>query len=235
MNHSELSSLEKGRKKNQWYQKKPSQTANLRRLIIGSAALATSILAHWGYQIVRTETLEDLQENAFLEVQQGVHEIDRWLTVRKTEVETLANTPVVQSMGLVEIDRYVQTLMGKQSEFFKYAIGFTNGKYYNSARRNLAKGSIDDRLYFKQAMLGNNFVSDPIISRTTGVRQVNIASPIWAIDDKKDSDHSTKTLKGVFIGSVAVDRVTTIVNQLRYGEGSYPFALNSEGIAAVKS
>ncbi len=61
-------------------------------------------------------------------------------------------------------------------------------------------------LYFQQALLGNNFVSEPIISRTTGIHQVNIAAPIWGVSKlKKGSTLSTKSPKGVFIGKRFVD------------------------------
>ncbi|MEO1396600.1 MAG: ATP-binding protein [Cyanobacteria bacterium J06634_5] len=204
------------------------------KVAIGSSVAIAAAATFGCYWVVRSLTLEILKSNAFLEVQQGVNEIDQWLVASKAEVETVANAPTVRSMELSQIDSYVQRLIAGQSNFFKYAMGFTNGRYYSSARRNLAENSIGDRIYFQQALLGHTFVSDPIISRTTGIPQVNIAAPIWPISNIPASlPTSEASPTGVFIGSVAVNRVTTVVNQLQYGRGSYPFALNSRGQAIV--
>lgn len=209
----------------------------LLKLTISGSVLISAAAAFGCYWVVRSLSLEILKENAFLEVQQGVNEIDQWLVASKAEVETLANAPTIRRMDLSEVDAYVQRLIDKQPNFFKYAMGFTDGRYYNSARRELAESNISDRLYFQQALQGHTFVSDPIISRTTGIPQVNIASPIWPINSPTDLDDLENSPNvspaGVFIGSVAIDRVTTVVNQLQYGHGSYPFALNSTGQAIV--
>ncbi|MEO1685020.1 MAG: hypothetical protein AAFS06_17405, partial [Cyanobacteria bacterium J06631_12] len=207
------------------------------RLMISGSVLISAAAAFGCYWVVRSLSLEILKENAFLEVQQGVNEIDQWLVASKAEVETLANAPTIRRMDLSEVDAYVQRRMAQQPNFFKYAMGFTDGRYYNSARRELAESNISDRIYFQQALQGHTFVSDPIISRTTGIPQVNIASPIWPINSPTDLDDleisPNVSPAGVFIGSVAIDRVTTVVNQLQYGHGSYPFALNSTGQAIV--
>ena len=213
---------------NQWRQAHCLLSGNLLlRLVIAGMTLLVSASSYWSYQVVRTLLLENLKAKALLEVQQGVSEIDQWLIARKAEVETIANTPVVKTLDLLTIDPYIQRLVTQQPNFFKYAVGFPDGSYYNSARGTLADGSIRDRIYFQQAMAGKQHVSDPIVSRSTGVHQVNIASPIGG---RERNSHSIDKL-GVFIGSVAIDRVTTVVNQLDYGPDSYPFALNSDGEA----
>ena len=38
---------------------------------------------------------------------------------------------------------------------------------------------------------------------------------------------------GVFAGSVKIDRLTEVIQQLKYGQGSYAFALNSQGQAMI--
>ncbi len=215
---------------NQWRQqlhRQPSRNLLL-RLVIGTMTLVVSASAYWSYQVVRTLMLENLKAKALLEVQQGVSEIDQWLIARKSEVETIANAPVVKTLDISAINPYIQRLVTQQANFFKYAVGFADGSYYNSTHGTLTDKSIRDRIYFQRAMAGRQHVSDPIISRTTGIHQINIASPIGDTSKHKGSSNHAS---GVFIGSVSIHKVTTIVNQLRYGSNSYPFALNSDGAA----
>ncbi|MEO0808781.1 MAG: histidine kinase, partial [Cyanobacteria bacterium J06643_4] len=69
-----------------------------RRIIIGATTVVISLSAYGGYRAMRSLILQNLKENALLEVQQGVNDIDQWLIARKTEVESLANTPTLRTM-----------------------------------------------------------------------------------------------------------------------------------------
>lgn len=202
---------------------------HIQRLVIGCTALIVSALGYWSYQILRARILDNLTDNAFLEVQQGANEIDTWLAARKAEIKTLAYTPIARTLDVSSIDLYVQRLVVNQADFFKYAVGFPDGSYYNSSQGEMVDGkSIGDRVYFQNAMTGNTHVSNPIISRSTGVTQINIASPIWPTST---DNIPTPLPSGIFIGSLTVDRVTEVISQLTYGNGSYAFALNSDGAA----
>ncbi|GAA6617802.1 hypothetical protein [Scytonema sp. NUACC26] len=46
------------------------------RLIIGGTTLIVSVSAYYSYQVLRNLILDNLKQNAFLKVQQGVDEID---------------------------------------------------------------------------------------------------------------------------------------------------------------
>ncbi|NET11088.1 MAG: histidine kinase [Symploca sp. SIO2B6] len=207
----------------------------LLQLVIGSTTLVVGLSAYWSYRVVRHLILDNLRANAFAEVQNGANEIDRWLSARKAEITVFSSTPTLQTLDWDVVEPYLQQLVDNQSNFFKFGLAYPDGTRYNTTGATREKGSVKDRAYFQAAMAGRLFVTDPIISRSTGIHQVNISSPIHAqqpVRDTERTDHSQESsVMGVFFGSVAVDRVTEIVSRLEYGSGSYPFALNSEGQA----
>ena len=210
---------------------KPSRNL-LFRLIIGSTTLVVSIFAYWSYQVVRQLMLDSLKASAFAEVRNSANEIDQWLATRKSEISVLASTPTIQTLDWAVANPYLQRRVNDQADFFKFAMAYPDGTRYNTSGATRDKDSIKDRPFFKVAMTGRSFINDPIISRSTGVHQINISSPIRLQQSAIDQNHNPiQPIIGVFVGSVAVDRVTEVVNQLQYGENSYPFALNSEGQA----
>lgn len=233
-------------------QKQRSRRNLLLRLIIGTTTLVVSSTAYYSYQIVRSLVLDNLKENAFLEVKQGVDEIDGWLGTLKDRVETQTNIPLLRTMDWEAIEPYLQLEVARQTDFYKFDLVAPDGSYSNTivgrAQRNLS-----DRAYFSEAMAGKVVVSDPVISRSTGFPLILIAAPIWSMPPLKqttltpeqqeirtrsllalniplEENLSAKPL-GLLLGSLKTDRVKKIVRQLEYGNDSYAFALNSQGRA----
>ncbi|MCC3431725.1 MAG: histidine kinase, partial [Microcoleus sp. PH2017_04_SCI_O_A] len=68
-------------------------------LILGVTIMAASIAGCISYQRVRRLIVNNLERNVLLEVKERGNKIDRWIGTRKTELETLANTPPVRSMN----------------------------------------------------------------------------------------------------------------------------------------
>ncbi|MBD2329607.1 ATP-binding protein [Alkalinema sp. FACHB-956] len=192
------------------------------RFAIGTTALAVGITAYFSHQFVRSLLLENLQRNAFLEVQQQATQLDRWLGTRKAEVGMMANTETMRSLDWSIVQPYMQEETKRIQDFIAFAMVSPNGNVFHS-RRGPNSANIKDRQHFQVAIFGNSYVSDPMISRVLKVPQFIIATPIWS------NDASNRAPIGVFQGIVLLDRLTQVVNQLKYGEGSYAFALNSRG------
>ncbi|MBR8838670.1 MAG: response regulator [Stigonema ocellatum SAG 48.90 = DSM 106950] len=196
------------------------------RLIIGGTTLVVSVSAYYSYQVLRNLILENLEKNAFLEVQQGVDKIDGWLDTRKAEVQTLASTEVVRSLDWSIVEPYLNAEVKRINEFVFFVMSNPDGSFYiNQVGR--AKTNHKDRDFFKKAMAGQASISNPFISRATGIPIIAIAVPI-----RQNYDPASPPI-GVLNGNLKVDLVTQIVNRLQYGKGSYAFAVNSQGQAIV--
>ncbi|WP_235526595.1 ATP-binding protein [Nostoc piscinale] len=110
--------------------------------------------------------------------------------------------------------------------FFFFQIVSPDGSFANTKVGRSTK-NIKDRDFFQKALAGQSNISDPFISRSTGIPLIAIATPIYANSQANNSPI------GVFHGNVKVDSIDNIVNSLRYGKNSYAFALNSQGQAIV--
>ena len=198
----------------------------LYRFILGGTTLIVSISAYFSYQAARKITLEDLRGRAFLEVQRGVDEIEEWLHVRKVEVETLAHTSTVRSLDWSVAEPYLKSEVERIDEFFLFQIVTPHGSYSNT-KVGRSNKNIKDRDYVQKALAGKSNISDPFISRSTGIPLIAISTPIWS------NSPTSRSAIGAFQGNVKVDHIAEVVNSLRYGNNSYAFALNSQGQAIV--
>ncbi|MDZ8054115.1 MAG: ATP-binding protein [Aulosira sp. ZfuVER01] len=199
------------------------QLPNLKTpLILIGSTLAIGVIGIASYLIVRELIVQQLQEKALLQVRQGTDEIDQWLAICSIEIQTIANTDVARSLDWKVIQPYLNAEIKRTGEFSKMAVSLPNGSYYNT-EVGKADTNNKDRDFIQKAMAGEVNISDPFISRTTGIPSVAIASPI-----RQSYDLNSRPI-GVINGSLKVDRITQVVNRLHYGNGSYAFALNSKG------
>jgi two-component system NtrC family sensor kinase len=203
-----------------FFKQDPKSKRHLINLVIGVTTLIVSLGAYYSYQIVRHVMLESLQKNAFLEVEQGADDIDRWLATLKVHVETLANTNVVKAMDWPSAEPYLKTEVLRFSDVYAIAIAQPDGQ------RQVTGGkptNIKDREYFQKAMAGQTNVSDPLISRAAQIPTISIATPIRRALD------TTSAPIGEMHNLVRLDRIAYVVDSLRYGDHSYAFALDSKG------
>ncbi|OUL32658.1 ATP-binding protein [Nostoc sp. 106C] len=210
---------------NENHLKKRSQNLATPLILIGTT-FAIGVIGIASYLVVRGLILQQLQEKALLQVRQGTDEIDQWLAICSIEIQTIANTDVARSLNWSLIEPYLKAEIKRTGEFSKIAVSLPDGTYYNTAVGKTDENN-KDRDFIKKAIAGQTNISDPFISRTTGIPSVAVASPI-----RQSYDVTSRPI-GVINGSLKVDRITQVVNRLHYGNGSYAFALNSLGEAIV--
>ncbi|WP_210407695.1 hybrid sensor histidine kinase/response regulator, partial [Hydrocoleum sp. CS-953] len=192
------------------------------RLLVGSTTLLVSVSAFYSYKVVRNLILDNLKENALLEVQLGVDEIDQWLASRKVETRTTANTPTFRTMNWLIVEPFLKSKQLESEDFLFFAMINPDGSYYTS-KVGKAKANIKDRKHIKLAIAGKVNLSDPVNSRTLNTLMVFVVAPVWS-----DSPNIKDPI-GIMAGAIPVDRMREVVNGLEYGPNSYAFALNSQG------
>ena len=194
-------------------------------LIIGSTTLAVSTTAILSYHLLRGLILDNLKQNALLRVQHEVDEIDNWLVTRKAEIAMLANTPTFRTMDWSVAEPYLTSEASRLKDFYFFAMINPDGSQ-NTTGKGRAK-NVKDREYFKRAMSGQVYVSDPVISRTHNGATVPMGAPVWSIPP------AHRRPIGIIGAAIKIDRIVEVVNRLKYGSGSYAFALTSEGMPIV--
>ncbi len=204
-----------------WRRQSPSQTSrNLLLLsIVVILSISISATAITSYKIVKGLLLDSLKEQALLKTHQGQSDIDNWLAIRKTEIKTLANSPVVRSLDWSVMEPYLQSELKRLQTFLLIALSIPDGTLINTQG---GRPNVVDREFFQRSMAGETVAADPITGRTSNQLQIQISSPIPAKTDAKPA--------GVLMGGIPINRVVEVISDLHQGKGSYAFALNSQGV-----
>lgn len=223
-------------------------------IVIGGALAIIGGFTVKGYLSLRGLIVDGLQEEAQLQVEKANGEIDEWLSARLAEVQSIANTPQIRSMDWSVAEPYLQLEYDRTADYYMFIMVFPDGSYHTTLLgQEKASANLSDRDHFKRAMAGEAHVNDPIVSRSTGRVQVNVAVPVWAFppfnrvtmtEDWSDTRMRNLALFnhypsnpfdrppviGEFAGLVPVTRVTEVVSEIFGGEGSYAFAVDARGV-----
>lgn len=240
------------RKKTQFNAEAVSQNRIISALILGGSIAAIATVAFGSYWVVRGLILDTLKNNALLKVEKSGSDIDTWLAQQLGSIEALANSYEIRSMNWDIAEPYLQLEKDRLANFWMFILVNPDGTYYTT-RMGFAKGrNLSDREYFQRAMQGESNVSDMIISRTTGKRQINISAPVWSfprasydrfpedrMNVRSDSlafynlpNNPSERPKviGNLAGNIAIAQVSEVVANTQLGKGSYAFALDSKGV-----
>ncbi|OCQ91728.1 hypothetical protein BCD67_09555 [Oscillatoriales cyanobacterium USR001] len=196
-------------------------------LIIGGITATISGTVVISYEIVQGLILDKLKQNALLTVRRESQEIDWWLSIHKTELKTIAHTSSIRSMDWSIVAPYLKLELERIQEFYGFALAEPDGSYYTTKIGTRSHANIKDRKYFQKAIAGETYISDPSVSRNINVTFVPMTTPIFA------NGLNTGKPIGVLIATISIERLTQLISLLKYGEGSYAFALNSAGVPIV--
>ena len=194
-------------------------------VILFSFIAIIGVLGYLGFSSIRADLLDEQVASLQVKTNAVANRVDRWLVTRKTEVSTLANTPVIRSMDWKEAGPFLKAKHEQMPWFYIFAHINPDGTYYNS-KVDFAKGqNLSDRAHFKAAIQGRVYASDPVNSRTLNADIVAVTSPIYRTD-AKGAD-----IIGVFGGMIDTSTIVEELSKFSNGPKSYAFAINSAGIA----
>ncbi|KJS87022.1 MAG: histidine kinase [Peptococcaceae bacterium BICA1-8] len=172
------------------------------------------------YYETRKLLTADLEESISSLALSSSSEVGQWLSARKSEVELMADIPLIQSENIYDYD--IITYLNKETHRNKvYEQFFTADSEGNYVLNSGGTGSISDRDYFKAAMAtGNTTISDPLISRGSGNQIIVVAAPI-----KKDG-----RVVGLLGGSVNIKELNQKVTITKIGDNGYAFIVQKDGL-----
>jgi PAS domain S-box-containing protein len=195
-------------------------------IICGIFPLALSfIYAIW--QSANT-TNEVILNHAKTSLKVSSAHIDGYFKARLAEIELLAIQPVIRTMNFSLTRPYLlETLALKKAYYEKFIIGHTNGTFHNTSGGNpyismlrtsddkspiSQPKSIKNRDYWQKTVLDNKdnsptlYVSNPMISYTTGVKQIVITSAVLSDKNK---------VTGLIGASLPWGNVKALINTLQ--------------------
>ncbi len=113
-----------------------------------------------------------------------------------------------------------QRIITKQENFYGVSLGQikdTDGKDIFSGK------DYSDREYFKISMTGKSYLSSPIVSKSTGKLVMVVSAPLW------ENGVQGSKIVGVVTFNVDKDFLNDIVTNIKIGENSETYLLDSQG------
>jgi PAS domain S-box-containing protein len=161
----------------------------------------------------------------------GAEKLSGYFAQSVSEISAYANTSLIRTMDWQKIGPFFQKELKRHNGAYeKLFLGATNANYYVTSGGNPAYGglasfdnanpkaklkSIAKRNHF-QYLVENNpmadartFVSDPVISYTTGVRQVVVGATVLSESGSK--------IMGMVGGTIQWDAIESLINEVKDG------------------
>ena len=206
--------------------KNDSEHLDLRfNVMLAAFFVAVSLMGYLGFTKFRSDLLADEIGALKGKTETLTVRVDTWLSMRKAEVATLANTPTLRAMDWAVSGPFLKAKHERTPWFYIFAQINPDGSYYNS-KADFVKGqNLSDRAHFKASMQGRAYASDPVVSRSLGTDIVAVTSPIYR------SDEPGAEILGVFGGMIDTATIVRELGSFGNGPRSYAFAVNSTGIA----
>jgi methyl-accepting chemotaxis protein len=144
--------------------------------------------------------------------------ITSWADSRMDNVRTLSLVSEIQNFDEVKGKEILYNCRDTWGNFESLMIASPDGV----TKINTDGKTIDlkERLYFKEALSGKDFISDPVISKGTGNVIIVFATPIKA----------SGKIVGVAAGMVPVRYIGEMLNSLELGKKSDVFLIDSKGL-----
>jgi len=192
-------------------------------LTVTGLTIGVGITAYFSYQTIRGLILDLLKENAVAQVKNQGHKVDDWLGRAKVRLDALASTETVKTLDSAVVLPYLRSEISRFDDITGAGFAGLDGFIYST---NGQTAYIKDRAYFQRAVSGQINVSDPLVSRINDQKSVVVAAPVWSTSEKNRPD---RRVIGKISAVVRIDALLKEFQQLGYGQGSYPFAINSKG------
>lgn len=182
------------------------------------AIIGISVLAGTAYFQARQVIIKDVEEIAQIKVEKLVNYADDLIHEWKEKVHLLADLDEVKKMDFQRLKNLVSSEEELFIDFSSVILSDLKGDYNGT---NGGKGNIKDRDYFEEVMNGKIAISEPVISKSTGLPIIVVAAPI-----KDNSDN----IIGLIGATINLSNITDIVNTEKLGDSGYAYMINDKGV-----
>lgn len=198
-------------------------TISVTTLIIVTLLFGLGGLSFVAYFKTRELLISNLEMHISSLTRSSGSEVGLWLKAHQTDMEVMANTPLLESMDQNLIIPYMRKESLRNKDFEQF---FTADSKGNSFSNSSYIFSVADCDYFQKVMAsGESVISDPVVSKESGNRVIVLASPI------KNGDK----IVGLIGGTVNIAELTRIVSTKRVAEIGYAFMVQEDGQIMTQS
>lgn len=181
--------------------------------------LGLAAITALNYYTARGLLVAGIEQTALSEAKGQADAINKWLETRMAEVQVISRQPVIQTMDWQQQAPLLKNEAKALSAYFeRFLIADPTGNAHVSNDTSILIG---DRDYFQSCMKGTPFISDPVVSKSTGQLVSMVAAPIKNADGK---------VVGVLAGTMGTETLSKMVANIKIGETGYAYMAQNNGI-----
>ncbi|MFZ5644108.1 MAG: methyl-accepting chemotaxis protein [Bacillota bacterium] len=200
--------------------KKAKVSIKFKLIVINMVTLifAVSVCTAFSYLTAKKMLISNIEQSLTALAISSGKEVGLWLEGRKTEMGTLANTPLIASGSSNAKLSYLNSELKRKPLYETFFVADSKGDYIITSGTS---GNIKDRDYFQKVMQsGETVVSDPVVSRATGKTVIVVASPVW----------KGGKVAGLLGGSVSIEDLSKRINSIKAGQNGYAYMVQGDGL-----
>ncbi|MDR3588693.1 MAG: methyl-accepting chemotaxis protein [Negativicutes bacterium] len=183
--------------------------------------IALSALGGLNYWKARTIITNSVTEDIQYIAVSSSRDVGDWLEARKAMIQTIAEAPAVKKGDVEALLPLLINVHKANKEFEAIGYTFPSGLTYNSL--GLKFDDLSQREYIQRSLKGEVYVSDPMVSRSTGQLFVAVSAPV-KVDGK---------VTGVIFGAIYLDEVVKKVLDVKVGQTGYAFVAQGDGLRII--
>jgi methyl-accepting chemotaxis protein len=194
--------------------------AKLSAIVITLFVIALGVLAGLNFWQSQKMLVQDVENEIALTAQTNGEAVGMWLEGHKKELEAISRSPVMINGSRESRVSYIIAEINNNKLYENIFWTDANGDYIDT--RGIT-GNSKSRPYFASAIAGNTFITDPIISPTSGKLVVVIATPIKA-DGR---------VVGILAGAINIEEVEKRILGIKVAQTGYAYVLRTDGTIIV--
>lgn len=189
-------------------------------VVLSILVVSMCILGGLNYWRAKGIITENITEGMRVSADSNAKDIGSWLEMRKSELSMLAALPTIQNGVPEEIAPVLKSVAKANDTYLLISYVTPQGVAYTS---NGDKLQVAERDYFKEAIAGRTFISDPMVGKSTGRPLTVVAIPV-----KKDGKVS-----GMVYGAIDMGTIEKKAEDIKLGETGYAFMVQEDGLRIV--
>ena len=190
-------------------------------VLVGGLLISLSVLGFCNFYNAKNILVSDAEEDIVHQTDAYAREIGMWNDTRKREVAILATNQSVVNGDTTAALSYLSEEAKRNPIYLRFWLVNSLGQAIHTTGDHT---NIAEREYFKHVMsTGDVIVTDPVISKADNTMVVSVVAPI-----KKNNQ-----IIGVIGGTVTVDTLTKLVNDIKVAQSGYAYVIQGDGLTII--
>ncbi|MFD0698263.1 diguanylate cyclase [Paenibacillus sp. GCM10027628] len=151
--------------------------------------------------------------------------IERWSQEKLDTIKRFAGSDNAKRHQIAALRKEVEGYSSVHSEFDSYFFVDQEGYTLSDTNPN-SRTYVGDRTYFEQAVKKKDYISGVVVNKVTGKPMITFSSPVLGEDGE---------FRGIVVGTVSVDMLEKLMEQLSFGKTGEVFVLDMQGKVVTSS